>query len=248
MFEKWMQKVRAANSNSNQNPGVNPDPNNLDPNNQKPNNQNPSATSQVNNLSNSPTGGLSGEETQKNPLDIYKEMFDTANNAKVEDAPAFSIDPEVIDKVSNGMDFTKGLDPELIQKALTGDVSAFMAVINAAGRQSYKASIEHNTKLTDTYLGARAKYDTTQVESRVKDALLTQTLSGFPTAQHPLVREELSRISKQMAKANPDASTEEIAKAAVSYFQELHNAIHPESKTPSNGPTDTNSVDWDKFW
>lgn len=47
------------------------------------------------------------------------------------------------------MDFTKGINGEVLQKATSGDVNALLDIIKTVGQNSYRAAIEHNTALTE---------------------------------------------------------------------------------------------------
>lgn len=199
-------------------------------------------------------GGQPGEgqmpgtnQTPANPLDAYKKMFDNAANTG-QQAPEFKIDPEVLGKVSSTMDFTKGVQQEVVQKALTGDVNSLMEVIKTVGQNAYRASIEHNSALTGAYLDQRSTFDQGRVVGNVRQQLTQAELAQTPNYEHPVIKNELNRIASQYARANPDASPQAIAKAAQTYINELYSAMNPAS---SNGG-DSNAggggeMDWSKY-
>jgi hypothetical protein len=197
-------------------------------------NKNPAGTDQ-NNLS---------KETQ-NPFDSYQKLFDNAAKNSDIQAPSFSLDPKVIADVASKMNFTQGINPELVQKAQSGDAGSMMELIQEVGRNAYRASLEHATKLTDTHLGQRSEYEGRRVKEGVRSQLTSDALSaGSDTnanLNHPVVKAELNRIAKSFA-ASPeyaDASPQEIAKAAKQYLIDLNSALSPVAKEKTKAPKDS---------
>ncbi len=193
------------------------------------------------------TGKIPGTEPlNQNPLDIYNKMFDNAANNSDIQAPSFKLDPKVLGDVSSKMDFTRGINSEVLSKATNGDVSALMEIIKTVGQNAYRASLEHSTSLTDTFLTQRGEFEGKQVAKGVKNQLTSNELSNAPNYSHPVVKAELNRVAAQMSAANPDASPAEIAKAAQQYINDLSSALNP--KTSSNSPSDGNGdFDWTKY-
>lgn len=203
-----------------------------------------------------PGNGLSapnqnGEEmpegTPTNPLDEYKKMFDNSVKSSDLAPPSFKIDPEVLTKVSGGMDFTKGIDPELMQKALTGDAKSLMDVIQSVGRNSYRSSLEHSASITDAHLTDRAAFDQQRVDKGVKSQLTQSALSSAPNYSHPVVKAELNRIADSYARANPDARPAEVAEAAQKYMMDLQAAMSPQSQSSANGSGKAGETDWTSY-
>ncbi len=192
-----------------------------------------------------PDGKIPGTDPNTvNPLDAYKEMFDNANKGSEIQAPQFKLDSTVINDVSGKMDFTKGVDPEVLSKATNGDVSAMMQVIKTVGQNSYKAAIEHGTALTDTFITQRGEYEKSQISNGVRSQLTNNELSSAPNYSHPVVKAELNRVAAGFARANPDASPSEVAKAAQKYIQDLQMALNPTDPTVSKGKDE---MDWPRY-
>lgn len=187
----------------------------------------------------------------ENPFDAYQKVFDNAAKNSDIQAPTFSLDPKVISDVAGKMDFTRGINPELIQKAQTGDANAMMELIQETGRNAYRASLEHATKLTDTHLGQRSEFESKSLKRGVKEQLTSDALIANNTnLNHPTIKAELNRIAKQFA-ASPeyaDASPAEIAKAAHSYLNDLHAAMNPADPTKTKeGKAKSAEVDYMKY-
>jgi hypothetical protein len=211
-------------------------------------NNNPQAKE---NLSqNPPTTGADGkmpgtDATGENPLDAYKKMFDNAASNTELTAPNFAIDPKVLGDVSSKMDFTQGVNPETLQKATTGDVNALMELIKKVGQNAYRASIEHNTALTDSHLKTRGDFESKKLSEGVNKKLTESALSSAPNYNHPVVKAELNRIASQFAGANPDASPQEVAKAAQQYLTDLYGALNPNAGKKQEEQTE--GMDWSKY-
>lgn len=189
-----------------------------------------------------PGSGVNAE----NPLDSYAEMFKNAakNTSAADAAPKFSLDPKVVGEVSSKLDFTQGVDPELMQKAMTGDAKAFMQVIQLATQNSYKAALEHGTALTDTFVSQRAEFDKKSINSSVRSNLTDAALSSTPNYNHPVIKAELTRVAKEFSAANPDATPQEIAETAKRYINDLASALTPASTTSSAKAGD---MDWEAY-
>lgn len=203
------------------------------------------------NLSDSnPTADANGKmpgtnDTPVNPLDVYAKMFENAAKNSDIQAPQFKLDPKVVDDVSSKLDFTQSVPPELMEKALTGDVKALLGVIQATTQNAYKTALQHGSSLTDTFINQRSEFDQNRINNGVKRELTSQALSDAPNFDHPVVKQELNRIASQFAKANPDASPQEIAKSAKAYITDLAAAMNPSSKTSDS--TKGGEFDWSKY-
>lgn len=189
-------------------------------------------------------------KSSENPLDVYQKMFDNASKNSEIQAPSFSIDPTVLTDVSSKMDFTKGINPELVQKASSGDAAAMMEMIKAVGQNAYRASLEHATKLTDTHLGQRAEFDAKRLAKGVKDQLTSDALSSNVNTNHPVVKAELNRIAREFAASSEyaDASPQQIASAAQKYLNDLHSAMNPaDPSKDKNGDAKPAEIDYMKY-
>lgn len=182
-----------------------------------------------------------------NPLDAYAALLD--NSKQQQDAPpSFNLDPAELQKISGKLSFTNGIDPELAQKAVQGDMQAFMDVMNSVARNAYMTSIQHGGALTDKFVGARTEYERKGISSEVSKQLIHNSIQ-VPNANHPVVKAELKRIAEMMHKQSPDASPGEIAQRAQEYFIQLSEAMGGGStqaeQQQKQAPAE---VDWDKWF
>lgn len=194
-----------------------------------------------------PDGKMPGtNQVPVNPLDAYSKLYDNANKG-TEVAPTFALEGKVLDEVSNSLDFTGSVAPELMQKALSGDGQALLQIMNHVGQQAYKTSLNHGTHLTDKFVNARSSYDLKAVGSRVKSELTNSALSSAPNYEHPVVRQELMRVANAMQSQNPDSTPQQIADAAKQYVTDLYSAINPVKPDAAKEKADA-GTDWNEYF
>lgn len=185
------------------------------------------------------TNPNSPAKSEENPLDLYAKLFQNAATASDIQAPSFSLDPKIIAEVSSKMNFTQGINPELVQNAKAGDAAAMIELIQEVGRNSYRAALEHTTKLTDTHLTQRADFDGKKLVKGVRDQLTSDALSsGSDTninLNHPVIRAELNAKAKLLSNSPEyaEASPQEIAKAAKQMLVDIYSAVNPAPKAKS---------------
>lgn len=184
------------------------------------------------------------ENSVKNPLDVYKKLYEDANKNSDIEAPSFKLDSKILNEVASSMDFTKGIQEDLITQALSGDAKALLEVIKSVGRNAYSASLEHTTALTEAYLAKRQDYEKKRLDEGIRTRLTEEALSSTPNYSHPVLKAELNRIASMIAKQNPDASPAAIAKQAQEHLLTLASALNGEIKEQ---PQEQKEMDWTKY-
>lgn len=195
--------------------------------------------------SGNPNDKNEGTNTVVDPLAAYAKMFDNNTNKQPDAAPTLTLDPEVLNKVSGSMDFMKGVDPALMQRATGGDMTAMFELMNHVGRSAYRTSLEHGGAVTDKFVGAREAHFAKNIPGQVRNELTLNSLAGPGGASSPVAKKQLVEIAQRMAAANPDASPADVAASAKQYIADLYNATHPAD--PASQPTTAGAVDWDKW-
>lgn len=207
----------------------------------------PNNGSQGNNNQGNGNNQNSQNNQQPNPLDTYSKMFDNPNT-EGDKAPAFTIDPKVMDSVVSSQDFTQGIDPEVMQKAMSGDAQSMIQLIQNVGRNSYRAAIEHGGMLTDKFVGASLAHNGKSLGNKVRQELTTNALSSTPNFQHPVVKKQLTEIAQRLQQANPDATPQEIADAAKQYLTDLATALNPQDPKQQSQNKSSQEERGAEFW
>lgn len=193
-----------------------------------------------------PTANPTNDGNPPNPLDDIAKLFDTKDKPQQEEPLRFSLDPEILSKVSGGLDFTSSVPAEILEKVRSGDAVAALDAMNHIGRAAYQNSLSHLTSLTDKFVEAKFAEMGKQTPKVVRQELTRNQLSQVPNATHPAIANTLKTIAESIQAANPDYSPAQIAETAVKYFQETAKAISPVQETKaSEGETGT---DWSKYF
>ena len=92
-----------------------------------------------------------------NPLDAYAKIFENANKEEVRRLLMLII--KFLMKFQGKMNFISQANPELLQKAQSGDTSAIIELIQEVGCNAYKSALHHTTALTDAHLTRRGEFE-----------------------------------------------------------------------------------------
>lgn len=191
-------------------------------------------------------------QTEQSDLDVFQQMRDTALGKKPELAPEFSLDPATLNDAASKLNFTQGISPELMQKAMGGDTEAFMQVLNQTNQNTFKTAVSTIGKLN----GEHTKQALThQAQSLKSEFASTMATSGINLDAHPVVKQQVIENAKLLASQFPNASPEQIRQQALEITAEsarnLMKAMGMEvvdPKNPQNGQKVTQAageVDWE---
>lgn len=187
---------------------------------------------------------------QIDPLSIFAKIGDNAG--KAETPPAFTLDPAQLSQLASGQDFTRGVAPELLTKANSGDSAAMMEVMQAMVRNAYQTGLMHTSRLTESFVGSREAHQLKALPSHVRGELTVSALSGTPNFSNPAVRKHLITVAKSLESEHPDASPEEIAALARQAVTEMAQAVNPNAAGNSGNAQGANKsrqpVDWDNWF
>ena len=194
------------------------------------------------------------DQNPANPLDFFKGMYDNKPNAASE-PPKFAIPTENLQKAAGSIDFMQGIDPELMNKAKTGDVTSIMTMMGEVARNAYSNSMNHMSTLSDNFINQRLGFENTALPNKVKEQLTNHELGSNNAAfSHPVVKAQLTEVAKRLAGQYPDASPSEIAAQAKSYIIEMAKQLNgngQDSTTGGNAGGDQGSakeINWDDYF
>ena len=130
------------------------------------------------------------QQAETNPLDAYKRFAGYwGHYGRIRSI--FSIDDEALSGVAGKLNFIKDINPELVQKATSGDAGALVALINATAQQSYRAALKHVTTLTDTHLAQRESFNQKAIKSGVRKIWFSRKSLPSPTQTTQLSKKNL---------------------------------------------------------
>lgn len=159
--------------------------------------------------------------------DIWKDI-----NTQQGTRPAINADRTKIDAVAKGIDFTKGINPTLVQKALAGDQAAFLQVLNESAQQGFAVAMQASSHLVDKQSGAVIDHMQTALPNQLKTFQSRESFLGAnPKFNDPAVQPLLSVIQTQLVNQFPTATAAEIAQHAQKYLMSVAGAL----ATPDKG-------------
>lgn len=200
--------------------------------------------------------------TEKSPLDQYKDLFQTKPTEPDPNNPAgvtkqqadngyVYVDPKVLQEKINEMNFLPAGEQhkELLTAAQSGDASAVMKLMNATMQNGYM----QQTQLVQQLLNKVAK----QVEdniygelpTRVRDVTANQNLrSKNPAYNHPGLEPLLSALQSQFSKKFPNATAEELQDMTVSYLKDSSSFFaEPKEEGGQTQQQQAQQTDWGKL-
>lgn len=184
------------------------------------------------------------------PLDIFKGLFDNTKQNQPETPPSFTLAPDKLKEISGSLDFRQNINPELMQRAQSGDFNAQMEIMNGMMQQLYQTQMTHTSALSGEYINQRFGFEDKRLDSKVNGVMTSNAVKGLDV-KHPLIRQQLDDIAKRIRQQNPEATPDEVAKGAMTYLQELSKAFGGSSNGAgdknSNGSQAEEAIDWDKF-
>lgn len=168
------------------------------------------------------------QANENDPLAIYAGLFDnTQKDGEQEDAvPTFALSPDKLQEVAGSLDFTKGVDAELLQKLSEGDLTVLPALLNHVGQQAYSQALSHGTALTDKFVGQYSEHQMKQVAPLVRDQLTQNALADATGEQtidlsNPVVQKAVKQTATMLQQQNPTLPPSKIAEMAKKYHIEL---------------------------
>jgi hypothetical protein len=250
MFDSFFQKADQQNPQGQQGPqGQQPFPNGQQP---APQGQMPGQGQQ------NPADGQNGrpqnqEQQLPNPADLYKDLFaQSAGNE--EQAPQFSLSPELMDKTVSNLDFNSGMPDELQTKIRNGEqlsTEDIMSYGNHVARQAYKAAMMHGSKLTGTYVDLHSKHVQKGLPQMFNEHLVSNKLKSGPASSNPVVSQQLAEIGSRIAKKYPSATPEWIEEKSKEYFMQMARELNPDAFKPTQEQqqrvAQDQAFDWDAF-
>lgn len=200
-----------------------------------------------------PATGQPRTAAPSSPLDAFKDMFtiDPKKQAPVDplSAPLMNLDPKKLQESVAKMDFARGLNPELVTKALQGDAASFGQAINSVAQASFAASTNMIVNLMEqAFSKNNSRYDSV-IGSRIRDASLSYTRPNNAALQHEAAQPVLAALKKQVSSQFPDLSPAEIAAKAEDYFLAMADAVtgaKPKAEEKP-GAGQRPAQDWDDF-
>lgn len=187
------------------------------------------------------------------PLDQYKDIWQTPTTKDGQQPvdpfsqPLLSTDPTKLAEAARKMNFAQGIDQAQVQKALSGDPQALLAVINTVGQNSFLAASQLTTQVTEGAVSTNNKRVDSVLEDKFKRFMLEQQRSENPIFNHAAAQPMLDLAKRQLMSKHPDKSPAEIHKMAEGFLSDFASTITggaAQEKQSAKGPDAMDFSGW----
>lgn len=175
-----------------------------------------------------------GNVGEADPLAGYKDLWtpNTTKDASGKEVPitvtkpimtpTMNIDPGKIMESARQLDFTKGMNPEMLSKAVKGDAEAFISVINTATQNAYAQGAMATAGIIQQAMTLQEQnFNSKVMPDILRRHTITTTVGESALASNPAAAPLLSTIEQQLTSKYPTASPAEIKKHAETYLSGL---------------------------
>ena len=174
-----------------------------------------------------------GAAKATSPLDGYKDLWSNtpaegSENKPQPNQPQNQNPPNPQPQVpqfitaAKGLNFSRNIKPELMSKALGGDVTAFAEIIDTVGRGAFAAAGQYAEKHYATSSGKLKEEISGSLPDKFREYSLQNTPIKHPVLARPEVKPMVEGLRLQLAQKFPEASTQELQQKAEDYFLAWH--------------------------
>ena len=160
-------------------------------------------------------------QATQSPTDKFKDLWDTSNQQHNQ-APNFKLNPEQLQKVTGGMDFTRNLNREDLAAIAQGGEAAITAlgnVLNNFGREVFGASAQFSSHMTESGYNSASKIIDQGLPGAIRSQITTQQLyASNPKLKDPALQPLIGAMQSQFSAKHPNATPQEIQDMVSDYF------------------------------
>lgn len=145
------------------------------------------------------------------PEKMYAEIWGQAPKPEPGSQKLFNTDQQKFSEAVNGMDFTKHVPKDVMEKVLTGDANALMQVINRVGQMAFSTATMSSREMIEHANSRSGQSMNDQIKEIVRATLAeSQAVQRNPSFSDPTVAPLLKEISGRLRAKFPEASPDEL--------------------------------------
>lgn len=149
---------------------------------------------------------------------------------------------EAVSQRLNSVDFTRSIDPELITKAMGGDVGSFSQVLNLVARQSTMAAMQAAHTFVDRGVKTGLDRFDSGLDDRMRDYSIRSHNPENDILNDPAVAPMVATLKERFAQADRNLTPAQINAKVVAYFQKLSTGMS--SGTKQQQQSQQQGTDW----
>lgn len=200
-------------------------------------------------------------EGEASPLENYSTFWQAPDPKTVKTAaslvPEFKFDPKAVREEAGKLNFAESIDPALMTKAMGGDQTAMLQVINESAQNAFAAAMGTSAKLVQAAMVKQNEAFRTSVMPTIlkNHNINTELRSEIPLFENPAVAPLLRSVEQQLIRTYPDASPAEIASKAKDYVTDMSTElltqmgrVVTEKVEPVAGRSRGKKTDWESYF
>lgn len=187
-------------------------------------NANANANAEATNNANANANADANANVEKSPLDKFADLWQPNKTDEQQNQPLFAVDQSKLMEAAGKLDFTKLVKPEQLQAIARGGeeaAAAFLQAINTVGQAGFANALAANTKLIEQALERKEAEFEARLPGAIKSYNIETSLAQDPVLKHPAAKPVVGAIARAMASKNPDATPEELQKAALELLRDI---------------------------
>jgi len=163
---------------------------------------------------------------------------------EVFDPVAILKDPEALEKISAGLDFSTSISSETQQKLSNNAPDAIISLVNDVGKAAYLQAIQHSSALSQQHVADIVAQQSTQTKGDIKSGLANYELEqALPEIKNPIVKLGIEQFVGKLKEQNPTISGVDVATEVRGYLKELSTIMNP-SDSEKAGEQSRKDIDW----
>lgn len=163
---------------------------------------------------------------EASPLSEYTKIWETPANPAATAATlasSMTADPEKMLAAARTIDFTKGMDPTMLEAASKGDAGALANLINGAAQNAYAQGAQATVAISKRMLEEQAtNFSTKYAPAMLRDASISSAVEkAIPLSQDPAAAPIVAALRTQLSATFPTASADEVTAHVENYLQDF---------------------------
>lgn len=195
-------------------------------------------------------------DSAKSPMENYAKLWDKADTDAKPMDPAFQFkaDPKKTMEAVSKFDYTKAIDPALLAKATSGDMSALIESFNSVAKVVAANAAQTTTDLVDHALREQASKYSSEIIPEVlrRERIRNETRSDNPIFENKAAAPMIQMVEQQMITKNPMAGPGEIKQMVKDYMNNFTQLVAESNgmsviERPKPDPTARPAMDWESW-
>lgn len=207
---------------------------------------------QVPSGNNVPATTATGEpQSGQSPTENFADLWSTTPSQQGNQAPNFRLPPEQLGQVTAKMDFTQGLNPEILAKIGAGGPEAIQAMaeaMNHVGRQVFTQNANFSSHLSERTFQEGSNHFGRALPNLVTNHLAKDALyQANPKLRDPAVAPLVEAMQMQLQTKHPNATPQEINAQVNAYFTKVASVFAPQADPATQANSGADSFDFSSF-